>query len=369
MKAKILIVSKDGEIIKTATSILESEGHKIRSVNSHESCLAQCKAEPYDLVIIDAHTSAVKFAAAITDLKKTYPDTEIVVITGYTSPEAMMKAEMQSINNFVILPLTADKLKTMVNRVLRQNELLRENRRLLLAVTAAKKEWEATVDAIEDPILVTDFDYNILRANLTTFQLLGKGVNEVIGHKCYEVLHCSDNPDQDCPGKRARDSGEPVSETLAFKGFKKRLTCSVYPQVFAAGGGLVHYFHEPVGTPMSEAELLTKYERLFLEAAVPILLVGAVDFKVVEANQRALELLDQDPESIMDKDLENLFAPSERELAISSIIKQMQGEKAGIATKVLSKKNKEVDVNVIAEVVEIGEMKFAEIVMILKNRL
>ena len=60
-------------------------------------------------------------------------------------------------------------------------------------MTAAKKEWEATVDAIEDPLFVTDFDYTILRANLATFQTLGKGVKDVVGKKCY-VFKASNEP-------------------------------------------------------------------------------------------------------------------------------------------------------------------------------
>ena len=92
------------------------------------------------------------------------------------------------IGAYLVKPLIQDKIKNVTNRALHQGELARENRRLLLAITAAKKEWEATVDATEDYIFVTDFYYNILRANLATFRRLDKGVDEIIGNKCYKIF-------------------------------------------------------------------------------------------------------------------------------------------------------------------------------------
>lgn len=41
----------------------------------------------------------------------------------------------------------------------------------------------------------------------------------------------------------------------------------------------------------------------------------------------------------------------------------MQGEKAGIATKVLNKKGKEINVSIIADAIEIGGRNFAEIIV------
>jgi len=242
--------------------------------------------------------------------------------------------------------------------------LIRENKRLLLNITAAKKEWEATVDAIDEPIFVTDFNYNILRANLATYRMLDKGVNEVIGKKCYEIFHCATEVLDDCPGKKAMDSGEPVTDVMPFKGLKKRLNCSVYPQVFAEGGGLVHYLHEPELKPESQAEMMTKYERLFLDAALPVLLIDLEDYKVVDANQKAIELIGYEPESISDKDLEELFVQRVREEVMTNLIKQIEGNSATLKTKILTNDGREVDVYVITNAVVIGTRRFGEIFVI-----
>jgi PAS domain S-box-containing protein len=369
MKAKILIASQDLEIIRQLSDILQDEGHKISSVSTAEACLDNGMSGQYDLIFIDAHAAALPYSQVIPEIKKHYPDTELIVITGYAFPETMAKAEVQDIISFLILPINRTKVKGMVNRVLHQNELVKENRRLLLTVTAAKKEWEATVDAIEDPIFVTDFDYTILRGNLATFRKLDKGVNEVIGHKCYRLLHNSDIPPDDCPGKKARDSGEPDTGTMFFKGLKQRLTCSVYPQVFAGGGGLVHYMREPAGTSEQQAEAMAKYERLFDDASIPILVVDLEDYKVMDANQKAIELFGRDPEHIVNVDLENIFAADVREATMGGIVKMLaDGNGNGsLKTTVRGKNDGQIEVQIMINQVEVGALKYAEIFLIQQN--
>jgi len=367
MKAKIHIVSQNLEIIKTVSSALETEGHKVSSSNSAENCLKQCKVEQFDIVFVDVHLHGLPYNQLISDIKKVLIDTEIIVITSYAFPDVLIKAENRDISSFIIQPLEPDKVRNAVNRALRQSELIKENRRLLLAITAAKKEWEATVDAIEDPIFVTDFDYNILRANLATFQKLNKGVNEVLGHKCFEIFHCANNPLDECPGKKARDSGEPITDTIFFKGLKQRFTSSIYPQVFAAGGGLVHYLQEPVMTTEQQAETMTKYERMFDDAALPVIFIDLEDYKILDANYKALELFGRDPEKMLNTDLEDLFVESMRESTLNGIIKQTEGQKVFLKSKVLVNNKDEIDVYVVANPIEIKGSRYVEIFLIPKD--
>jgi PAS domain-containing protein len=369
MKAKIFLVSQDLEKFKLIGDTLEHEGHKVMYNDIPATAVSKCKEEKFDLIFIDASIRDVKYEDIVKDFKKACPETEIIIVTSYAFPESIAMAEALDITGYLIQPLSVDKIKNTARRALKQGQLARENRRLLLAVTAAKKEWEATVDAIEDPIFVTDFDYTILRANLATFRELGTGVNDVVGHKCYEILHCSNHELDDCPGKRARDSGEPASETMLFRGLKKRMTCSVYPQVFAAGGGLVHYLCEPAINAEQQAETMAKYERLFDDARVPILLVSIEDYKVVDANQKAIELFKYEPEMIFDMDLEDLFAQSLRETVISNITNQTKDNEAPLKVKALDHQKNEIDVFVIANSIEIGENIYIQICVLPTNLL
>ncbi len=364
MNAKILIVSQNKETTKLISDTLENEGHMVTANDILRTVGAMCREGNFDIVFVDVLIRRMTYSKLVSDIKNLCPETEVVVVTTDAFPKSIIKGEVLDISGYLIRPLTKDKIINITNRALRQGELTRENRRLLFAVTAAKKEWEATVDAIEDPIFVTDFDYTILRANLATFHRLGKGVKDVVGHKCYEVFHCSKHVLDDCPGKRARDSGDPASETMSLRGLKQRLTCSVYPQIFEGGGGLVHYLREPTVGTEQQAEAMAKYERLFDDANIPILFVSLDDYKVVDANQKAIEFFGHAPETISDMDLENLFVESLREEIINNIIEQIEGEELPIRTMILDSHKSEIDVFIIANPIEIGESGFVEIFVI-----
>jgi len=365
MKGKLLVFCSDKEVTSVFSGALDPAGHRLVFAGNIEEYISEAKKGPWDIVFIDARIHKLPFPRVFNEARKTQPEAEIVVLTGHNIPDAIVKPDFHELCNFLVLPLNAEKVKTLVNRLLTRLELIAENKRLLIAITAAKKEWEATVDAIDDPIVVTDFDHTILRANLATFRRLGRGFNEVVGKKFYKLFYLTDSPPDDCPSRKARDTGESASATLQFKGLKERLKLSVYPQVFAVGGGLVHILQPPITGSEQEAEIMAKYERLFIEAAVPILLVNVDDMKVVEANAKAFELFGRDPESMSDLDLENLFAQSQRETTISGILSQLQEPSpTPLKTKVLDNLGNEMDVSLTTNPIEFGGSHFAEIFII-----
>lgn len=61
------------------------------------------------------------------------------------------------------------------------------------------KEWERTFNSITDLIFIQDTEFNIIRVNNAFANAIKKKPQEIIGKKCYEVLHALDKPWSDCP--------------------------------------------------------------------------------------------------------------------------------------------------------------------------
>jgi PAS domain-containing protein len=362
VKARVLVISQDLELLEITAKVIENEGHEVVTCSKPKQVISHIRRQMYDIVFVDVHMHEAPYEKIIEVIRKVASETQVVLITSYAFPD-VSKHDTIDVSSYLVQPLTDDKIRNVVARTLRQAKLSRESKRLLSTVTAAKKQWEATVDAIDDPIFLTDFDYNVLRANLTTYRRLGKGVDEVLGHKCYEIFHCSDHVLGDCPGKQAMTSGEMASDIMSFKGLKQRLSCDVYPQVFA-GGGLVHHLHAPTVSFDTQAEMMTTYERVFDEAAVPILLIDVEDYKVVDANRQALEFFAREPERIFNIDLENLFVPAESESAISSIMGQLESKGGGFRTQIVDGRGKEKDVYIIANSVEVRNKPLAQVLVL-----
>ncbi|MFB3884896.1 MAG: PAS domain S-box protein [Thermodesulfobacteriota bacterium] len=73
-----------------------------------------------------------------------------------------------------------------------------ENARLFSDVAEARSEWETTFNAVTDLISIRDKNYRILRANQAAFKRFGLKREEMIGKRCYEVLHRRSEPCAKC---------------------------------------------------------------------------------------------------------------------------------------------------------------------------
>ncbi len=72
-------------------------------------------------------------------------------------------------------------------------------------------EWEATFNSINDLISIHDNNYRIFRVNKAFSDAFRKKSFEIIGKKCYEVIHGTDEPVHDCPNKHAMETGTPCT--------------------------------------------------------------------------------------------------------------------------------------------------------------
>lgn len=67
-------------------------------------------------------------------------------------------------------------------------------------------QWQATFDAVSDAVWLVDLSSVILRANKATEKILNKPINQIIGRRCYEVLHGIIMPLDECPVQKMKIS-------------------------------------------------------------------------------------------------------------------------------------------------------------------
>lgn len=82
----------------------------------------------------------------------------------------------------------------------------------------AKLEWEQTFDAVPDMIFITDTNYNIVRANRAMAERCGVTPAELVGRKCFEIMHGTRSAPVDCPHAGLLESGE--TQTSEFTVYK-----------------------------------------------------------------------------------------------------------------------------------------------------
>ena len=78
-------------------------------------------------------------------------------------------------------------------------EDITELKRVLDDLRFADAEWQRTFDSISDLVFILDKNSVILKANKACFETLKYKPEEMIGRKCYEVVHYLSSPWPNCP--------------------------------------------------------------------------------------------------------------------------------------------------------------------------
>ena len=103
-------------------------------------------------------------------------------------------------------------------------------------------EWETTFNAINDMISIHDTDYIIRKANKAFADFFNQSIDEIIGKKCYEVLHGTKKTYTSCPCKQIQRLKKATTVEFFEPHLEKRLEISASP-IFDKNGeisGSVH---------------------------------------------------------------------------------------------------------------------------------
>ena len=115
---KILVVDDEAVVRRSCTRILETEGYKIDSASGGREAILTMEKKPYDFVITDLKMPEVDGLTLIKWIRKSKPDTGILIITGYPSQETIKDALELGIIDYVPKPFTPAVLIDVVGRAI-----------------------------------------------------------------------------------------------------------------------------------------------------------------------------------------------------------------------------------------------------------
>ena len=164
------------------------------------------KAE-YDFILSDYNLGTWTATDALEILRNSGNDIPLIVVTGTLGDEEAVKCIKQGAADFVLKD-RLQRLPFAVSRALADRAQRQEAARLNIQIHRAKTEWERTFDVVPDPIVVIDSESCIRRANRAAGAMVGMEIRELIGKRCYEVLHKTAEPPPNCPHQRLLASGK-----------------------------------------------------------------------------------------------------------------------------------------------------------------
>jgi DNA-binding NtrC family response regulator len=145
--AQVLIIDDHDSMREGLELLLRRRGHRTLSAPGGKEGLDQLAEHGADLVITDLKMARVDGMEVLQQVKRSAPDTEVLVITGYGTIETAVEAMKLGAADFLTKPFSPEEFAVKVERLLTQRaeraKLLKENVALRVENTYLKGETEA----------------------------------------------------------------------------------------------------------------------------------------------------------------------------------------------------------------------------------
>ena len=99
-----------------------------------------------------------------------------------------------------------------------QASLALSNAHLFSNVERAKRDWEETFDAMQDPVVVVDRDHRIVRANQAFAALVQQPFTSLVGASYHVVMGAARCPEPSCPLEQDKQDGRTATCVHDFRG-------------------------------------------------------------------------------------------------------------------------------------------------------
>jgi DNA-binding NtrC family response regulator len=115
---KILVIDDEPIIRVSCQRSLGSEGYEVKSASSGKEGIDLLAKEAFNLVLLDIKMPDMDGIEVLKKIKNTWPETKIIMITGYSTVETAVKTLKLGALNYLEKPFTPDTLVETIKEAL-----------------------------------------------------------------------------------------------------------------------------------------------------------------------------------------------------------------------------------------------------------
>ncbi len=179
----VLLADDDPHLRSILRRMLEKQGHRVEEACNGVQCVEIFEKLKPDVVLLDVMMPVMDGFATCARLRQ-LPDGDkvpIVMISVLDDYQSVARAFEVGATDYMTKPLN---VQILLNRLHYMLSAMRTER----LISRAKREWEATFDAVSDLIVLTDLNGCVVRCNRSTVERLGVTFSDVLGRSIREVL-------------------------------------------------------------------------------------------------------------------------------------------------------------------------------------
>jgi DNA-binding NtrC family response regulator len=126
----ILVVDDEPEMRALVRDILEEQGHRVSVAQGGREAFKLLSEQECGVVLTDLRMKEMQGIELLTEIKRTYPDVNVIIMTAFGSVETAIEAMRQGAYDYLIKPVKTEELIRVTGRAVREAALRREVQRL-----------------------------------------------------------------------------------------------------------------------------------------------------------------------------------------------------------------------------------------------
>lgn len=137
----VLVLEDDLQLLEIIQESLEEAGYATQGATTVDQALAHFERQPFDLVISDVRVAGNRDGLVALELMRSRrPDLRCLVITGYASEDAPVRAVRLAVDDYLYKPFGVEDILSVVRRVLNTGQDRLTYRGVLGSVLSAPRE-------------------------------------------------------------------------------------------------------------------------------------------------------------------------------------------------------------------------------------
>ena len=116
--ARILVVDDELIVCESCRRILEEEAYEVEVALSGQEAFDKMKENTFDIVITDLKMPTIDGMDVLRHVRKEYPDTIVIMITGFSTVETAVEAMKLGAFDYIPKPFTPDEVSIVVKKAL-----------------------------------------------------------------------------------------------------------------------------------------------------------------------------------------------------------------------------------------------------------
>jgi len=113
-QTSILILDDEPIVSKRLKPSLEKKGYEVEAFTASAAALARVQERRFDIVITDLKMEGVDGMQFLTEVKEKYPDTEVIVITGFATMATAKESFNKGVFDFLAKPFKLGEIADVI---------------------------------------------------------------------------------------------------------------------------------------------------------------------------------------------------------------------------------------------------------------